>query len=351
MFGGFLGTMGLSDFPHPSITGVAPNVESRLGPRRHPTGSGVGHPSSRAGSARACQGPQTTRSPMPVSRWRRAGCCLPTSLSVSALRTDQFRGSIPYPHVPYPRFGSGRYRPVRRTRGRGGSLGLPRTALASATPCQSSGAPKSRCGGADATRVGYAFAVRLRASLEQGAACLPARHAIADSRPSGWHPQASSLEGALLGLSQQTPSTEAVEGTTHLASPISNLLAGLLPSRRGGFISLVQGPSSPPSERRSYHGTVPYLRAGHSPMRSSVAREIGPIRRIRLIRPIPRFLSPTPNTLVLFFPPLHGPSRSGWGRLPGRGARHTRRKSRSYNRLWRREIFSRIALSRFALAL
>jgi len=80
---------------------------------------------------------------------------------------------------------------------------------------------------------------------------------------------------------------------THLASPISNLLAGLLSTRRGGFISLVQGPSSPPSERRSYHGTTPYLRPGRSPVRSPVAREIGPIRPIR---PISCFLPPRPNT-------------------------------------------------------
>jgi len=46
------------------------------------------------------------------------------------------------------------------------------------------------------------------------------------------------------------------------------LLAGLLASRRGGFIGLVQGPSSPPFERRSYHGTRPHLRAEPSPVRS-----------------------------------------------------------------------------------
>ncbi len=160
----------------------------------------------------------------------------------------------------------------------------------------------------DAAELAMPFAGRFRAALGQGAACLPAGHAIADSRPNGWHPQASSLEGALLALSQQTPSTEAVEGATHLAStpsteavegathlasPTSNLLSGLLPSRRDGFIGLVQGPSSPPSERRPYHGTTPYLRPGPSPVRSSVAREIGPIRRIRLIS---FFSPPKPNT-------------------------------------------------------
>jgi len=158
------------------------------------------------------------------------------------------------------------------------------------------------------TRVGYAFAGRFRAAPEQGAACPPAgtrllisdfRFLISEAPGTRLRPPTARRRRLFVASNQQ--------------SAISNLLlAGLLASRRDGFTGLVQGLSSPSSERRPYHGRTPYLRPGRSPVHKPVAQEIGRIRPMRRIRPISSLLPPkpnppTPNTLLLFFPPTIWP--------------------------------------------
>jgi hypothetical protein len=60
LFGSFLGTMRLSDFPRPFIAAVLPR-DSQRGPCFHSARSNVGPPGSRAKSIRTCSGSLTTQ--------------------------------------------------------------------------------------------------------------------------------------------------------------------------------------------------------------------------------------------------------------------------------------------------
>jgi len=59
LFGGFSGTMGMSDFPCPFITGLGPLGLSQCGPPRHPRRALRGSPVSRAGRFHTCEGSAT----------------------------------------------------------------------------------------------------------------------------------------------------------------------------------------------------------------------------------------------------------------------------------------------------
>jgi len=104
----------------------------------------------------------------------------------------------------------------------------------------------------------------------------PSRARTRSCVPSGGHascePRAASHE--------PKAETASSSGSRHVARRSQLLLAGLLPSRRGGFLGLVQGPSLPPFERRSYHGSTPHLRAGRSPVRSSKPQPHGAAGRV-----------------------------------------------------------------------
>jgi len=134
LFASFAGTMGLSDFPPPFITdvllsdspcapclrGAANGGTSRVPRKVFRCVHGV---CDHAGSGRA-------------SRWRRARCCLPYWGTPSAPRINNFRGSIPSPHLPLSTLAlRPRGRPAM-TQGQCGSLYLRCTRLSLATPCR-----------------------------------------------------------------------------------------------------------------------------------------------------------------------------------------------------------------------
>jgi hypothetical protein len=72
--------------------------------------------------------------PIRRSRWRGGSCGLP--LEGGRRPGLRFRGSIPSLHAPLPTLRRGRRRPRRTARGRCGSLLLHRSALAPPTPCR-----------------------------------------------------------------------------------------------------------------------------------------------------------------------------------------------------------------------
>ena len=128
----------------------------------------------------------------------------------------------------------------------------------------------------DATCVGYALAGRLRGSLEQEAPSPPAGH------------------GAL-----QIPDYRFQISIRNPQSPIRDSSCRASPSPAGQRVGHVRGlEPCLPFERRSYHGTMPHLRAGQSPVRSpsssltaqwrrglGTSKDIGPIGPIGRIGP------------------------------------------------------------------
>ena len=134
LFGHFLGTMGLSDFPASFIAAVLLS-DSPRGPRRWgEADTGI--------SRVPCKMFQCVRGVCDlagsghVSRWRRTRCCLPRRGTASAPRMRNFRGSIPSPHLPLSTLAlRPRGRPAM-TRGQCGSLLLHCTRLSLFTPCR-----------------------------------------------------------------------------------------------------------------------------------------------------------------------------------------------------------------------
>ena len=143
LFVGFLGTMNLSDFPHPFAdrvsllgSGRGPGAISRGGcgisrfPRKEcPCVHGV---FDRAGFECA-------------SRWRLTRCGLPLQRTASAPWMSTFSRLNGQPALPSVNASPSPRGSRRMTRGRSGSLLLLRTALSSATPCRfSSALPTAR---------------------------------------------------------------------------------------------------------------------------------------------------------------------------------------------------------------
>ena len=142
LFGGFPGTMGLSDFPRLFITGVR-HLTSQCGLLLLWPQTDAGSPGSRARCVCAClgsptaQGPRSSRShdaPGVAFRLleRRRHPEVATALAV----VQTFRGSIPSLHFPLSTLRSRPCGRQRMTRGRCGSLALHRGALSSPTPCR-----------------------------------------------------------------------------------------------------------------------------------------------------------------------------------------------------------------------
>src|SRR6266542_4192590 len=141
-FGGFVGTMELSDFPCPCIIGVRPST-SRCGLGFSLPQTDTGSPGSRSRCLRACTGSQTARSPQAprhidapsfafrIFRQRRH-----PKVATASTVGFQFRGSIPGLYVPLSTL---HLRPCGRrcmTRSRCGSLILHRMKLSFTTPCR-----------------------------------------------------------------------------------------------------------------------------------------------------------------------------------------------------------------------
>jgi len=134
LFGGFTGTIRLSDFPPLCIIGVRPWT-SRCGLRFPLPQTKAGPPGSRAGCFRPCIGSQAARGShasrdidAPVVAFR----FLLKRRPLEAYQ--QFRGSMPSLDVPLSTLHRGPYEQQRMTRGQSGSLLLLCMALSSTTP-------------------------------------------------------------------------------------------------------------------------------------------------------------------------------------------------------------------------
>jgi hypothetical protein len=139
LFEGFLGTMGLSDFP-PSFIAVVPRSGSRRG-RRLPAVANDGISQFLRLELASMRGVFDLAGPdrlWPLSR--RGRCCLPPAWTASAPGSGVFRGSIPGLLAPLSTLHPRPHGRRRMTRGRCGWLRLHRTALSSATPGQCPGA-------------------------------------------------------------------------------------------------------------------------------------------------------------------------------------------------------------------
>jgi len=139
LFGSFVSTTRLCDFPCPSIIGVRPWTFRCVRPLAEVTGS----PGFRSRCLRTCSGSQTARGPKAsrdtdassfafrlVQQRRHPGVAIACAMVV------QFRGSIPGLHTPlstlHPRPYARRY----MTRGQCGSLLLHCMKLSFTTPCR-----------------------------------------------------------------------------------------------------------------------------------------------------------------------------------------------------------------------
>ena len=140
LFGSFLGTMRLSDFPRPFIAAVLP-WDSQRGPFLKASRSNMGPPGSCAKSLRTCSGSLTTQG-LVASRDNDT-----TSIAFRFCGQRRhpkvyniFRGSIALPVHPLSTLRPYPYGYKRMTRGRCGSLLLHRLELSSITPCRFYGA-------------------------------------------------------------------------------------------------------------------------------------------------------------------------------------------------------------------
>ena len=136
LFGEFLGTTGLSDFPCPFIIGVRPQT-SRHVPRgyRSPW-EDMGSPGSRAWCFRACARSLTAWGSGASRGIDAPDVALRFSLQRQRPKERFFRGSILGLRVPLSTL---RLRPCgrpRMTQGRCGSLNLQRMTLSFTTPCR-----------------------------------------------------------------------------------------------------------------------------------------------------------------------------------------------------------------------
>jgi len=142
LFGDFVGTSELSDFPRPFIIGVCLSA-SRYGLQDSPLQTNVGSPGSRAEWFHACLGSPTARGPGAPCDSGALGVAFrlfrerrhPEGLAAYAARSC-FRGSIPSLHVPLSTLRRRPFGRLRMTRGRRGSLYLQRVRLSLIPPCR-----------------------------------------------------------------------------------------------------------------------------------------------------------------------------------------------------------------------
>ena len=133
LFGDFIGTTGLSDFPWSFIVGVRPWTSRRV-PRRPSPRATTGSPGSRARCFRTCTGSLTARGPVASRDIDAPGVAFRFSLQRRHPGGSVFRGSIPGPHVPLSTLRRRPHGRLRMTRGRCGSLVLHRMTLSFTTP-------------------------------------------------------------------------------------------------------------------------------------------------------------------------------------------------------------------------
>ena len=133
LFGDFIGTTGLSDFPWSFIVGVRPWTSRRV-PRAPSPRANTGSPGSRARCFRTCSGSLTARDPVASRDIDAPGVAFRFLLQRRRPGVWFFRGSIPGPHVPLSTLRRGPRGPLRMTRGRCGSLVLHRMTLSFTTP-------------------------------------------------------------------------------------------------------------------------------------------------------------------------------------------------------------------------
>jgi hypothetical protein len=99
LFGGFVGTPELSDFPRSSIIAVRPKT-SRCGLRCSSSQATVGSPGSRTRCVRACTGSSTARGPGAPRDGGASDVAFRLPIGHRHPGAHRFRGSIPGLHVP-----------------------------------------------------------------------------------------------------------------------------------------------------------------------------------------------------------------------------------------------------------
>ena len=124
LFGGFSGTMAMSDFPSPCIIGVRPWT-FRCGLRRDCPQTMAGSPGSRARCVRACAGSATAPGPAVSRAGETSGVAFRLAPRRRHLGSWFFRGSMAGLHVPLSTLRLHPYGWRRMTRSRCGSLLLP----------------------------------------------------------------------------------------------------------------------------------------------------------------------------------------------------------------------------------
>jgi hypothetical protein len=139
LFERFSGTMGSPTSHNRSSTQCGPSPSRRApGPHPLPQGRGISQflrtecPCMQSFSDRA-----RSRGHL---RWRPRRCCPPPHPTASAPWKARFRDSIARLHFPLSTLQPSPHEPRRMTRGRDGSLCLPRVALSPTPLCQSPGA-------------------------------------------------------------------------------------------------------------------------------------------------------------------------------------------------------------------
>ncbi len=132
-------TTGLSDSPRSFIDGLRPPAfPSRSGPSSLPENRGISQFLRK--ECPCMQRVYDRARPLGHLRLRARGYCLPPHPTASAPWKSGVRGSMARLHFPLSTLQPHPRGHRRMTRGRSGSLLLPRMALSSTTPCQSPGA-------------------------------------------------------------------------------------------------------------------------------------------------------------------------------------------------------------------
>jgi len=134
LFDAFFGTMGLSDFPCPSIIGVRLSTSQCAPPGHRPWRGNRGSPDSRTRCVRACSGSATPWGPSNSRYIEWLDVAFRPARERRHPRPRRFRSSIPGLHVPLSTLRRRPYDQRRMTRGQRGSLLLHCARLSLATP-------------------------------------------------------------------------------------------------------------------------------------------------------------------------------------------------------------------------